>query len=359
MNEARFFEAILRATVAIVGLFLLCLALKHALPIALPLLVALGLGLLISPLSERLSRQTHLPVWLWSIVLIVLLLALTALTLGFAVNRLLSELLRFSSSFGDAATGLDSFVEYLSSLSAHLPILSDIRLNTDLEAFWQTVDASASEALLEAAKRLATALSDALIRLVSSLPTALLTLTVTLLATYYFSLQKSRDELMSLLPETVQTKLRGLGRLIGTALRGWARAYLLILLITAVELYIGLSLLDVDYAFLAAFGVALIDILPILGTGTVLIPWSILGFATGDSRLGIGLLLLYAVISLVRQLIEPKLVGKSLGLSPIMSLIGFYLGFRLFGFVGMLAAPAVLMIVLPKKQEKSPTDRGR
>ncbi len=348
MNENRFFNTVTRTAVAVVGVFLLCLAVRYALPIALPLLVALGLGLLISPLSVRLSRRTHLPAGLWSFVLMILFVALAALILGFALNRLLAELLRLSNSFGDAATGLGSLVDYLSSLTAHLPILRDLRLATDLEEFWQGIDSSAAEALIEAAKRLATSVSDALITLVSSLPTVLLTTTVTLLATYYLSLQKNRDELMSLLPTGAQIKLRELGARIGTALRGWARAYLLILLITAAELYLGLSLLGVDYAFLAALGVALVDILPILGTGTVLIPWSIIGFIEGDKRLGFGLLALYAVISLVRQLIEPKLVGKSLGLPPLISLIGIYLGFRLFGFIGMLTAPAVLMIIFQK-----------
>ncbi len=349
MNENRPLNILFRAAVAVIGLFLLCLALRHALPIALPLVVALGLGLLISPLSARLAKRTHLPAGLWSIVLIALFLALAGLTLGFGVSRLLSELLRLSNSVGDAANGLDSLIDYVTNLTAHLPVLRELRLNTDLEGFWQKVDSSAAEAMLEALKRLATSVSDALIKLVTSLPTALLTLTVTLLATYYFSLQRSRNELMTLLPSSAQKGLRALGKRIGTALRGWARAYLLILLITAAELFVGFSLLGIDYALLAALGVALVDILPILGTGTVLIPWSVIGFASGDRRLGVGLLLLYAVISLVRQLIEPKLVGKSLGLPPIISLIGFYLGFRLFGFVGMLAAPAALMIILQKE----------
>ncbi len=349
MNENRLIQIAARAAIAVVGVFLLCLAIKHALPIALPLLVALGLGLLISPLSKRLGERTHLPPGLWSIVLIVLFLALAVLTLGFALNRLLAELLRLSNSLGNAATELDAAVDYLTNLTAHLPILRDLRLAGGLEDFWQSVDSSAADALTEAVKRLAASVSESLIKLVTSLPTVLLTLTVTLLATYYFSLQKSRNELMSLLPESSQKRLRRLGGRIGTALRGWARAYLLIMLITAAELYVGLSFLGIDYALLAAIGVALVDILPILGTGTVLIPWSVIGFVSGDRQLGIGLLVLYAVISLVRQLIEPRLIGKSLGLPPLISLIGIYVGFKLFGFVGMLAAPAVLMIVLQKE----------
>ncbi len=353
MNENRFITSAIRAACAIVGLFFVCLALKYALPVFLPLFVALGLGLLISPASERLSRRTHLPAGLWSIVLIMLFLALGALIIGYGVSRLLSELLIITDTAGGNIGELDSVVEYLSELTAHLPMIRDIRRVTNLEEFWQGVDSAAAEALIGAVKKLAASVSDAMIKLVSSLPTVVFTLMVTLLATYYFSLKKSRDELMSLFPPNAQTKLRSLGARIGAALRSWAKAYLLIILITAAELYLGLSLLGVKYALLAALTIALVDILPILGTGTVLLPWSIIGFISGDRRLGIGLLLLYAVISLVRQLIEPKLVGKSLGLSPLISLIGFYLGFKLFGFIGMLVAPAILMIVLQKDEKES------
>ncbi len=351
MNGKGLTETAARTVIALALALAAGLALKYALPIALPFLIALGLGLAISPLASSLHRRTRLPAGLCSLLLIALFLALALLILGFAVTRLLAELLRFASGLGDAATGLGSLVEYFSELSSNLPFLRELREKSNSEEFWQAIDSAVSGSLSGAVERALSSVCDGLISLAGALPTAALTVTVTLLATYYFSQQKSRDELMALLPSGAAERLRGLGKRIGAALRAWARAYLLILLITALELFIGFSILGVDYALLAALGVALVDILPILGTGTVLIPWSIIGFAGGDRRLGLGLLILYAVISLVRQLTEPKLVGKSLGLPPIISLIGFYVGYRLFGFFGMIAAPAVLMIALPKRKE--------
>ena len=100
-----------------------------------------------------------------------------------------------------------------------------------------------------------------------------------------------------------------------------------------------------DYALILAIVVAIIDFLPILGTGTVLIPWSLVMIFTKNYLLGFGLLVLYATISVVRQIAEPKILGKSFGLHPIIALIGIYAGYRLFGFIGIILAPMTVALI--------------
>ncbi len=347
MENNTLFRRAALLVLALGGLFAVWLAMKYALPIALPILVAWGLGSCILPLSEGLSRRTKIPNSLCSIVLILLFVSLFALILVFSANRLMTELLRLAESIGEGAK-VGDIGEYLNELTSRLPIIRDIRLNE----FWQGIDTAARDAIFGGLKAILTGIGDAVMRLLTSLPTTILTLTVTLIATYYFSTQKSRDALTELLPDGVVSWLSALGEKTKPVLRGWAKAYLLLMALTFVELFIGFSLMGVNYAFLAAAAVALVDILPLLGTGTVLIPWAVIGFITGDRSIGIGMLILYAVIGIIRQFAEPKLVGKSLGIPPLVSLIAMYVGFRLFGFFGLITAPAVVMLALTVKEKK-------
>ena len=112
---------------------------------------------------------------------------------------------------------------------------------------------------------------------------------------------------------------------------------------TFFELYIGLGIMGVDYSFLLALGISFLDALPIFGVGTVLIPWAVLSFITHDFALGFGLVILWALVSVIRQIIEPRIIGGTIGLHPIVTLIGMYVGFRLFSIVGMFLAPAVII----------------
>jgi sporulation integral membrane protein YtvI len=124
---------------------------------------------------------------------------------------------------------------------------------------------------------------------------------------------------------------------------GYLRSYSLILLITFAEIFFGLSILGVEYSLLVAAITAIVDILPVLGVGVILLPWALFALITKDIFLGVGLLILYVVTVVVRQFIEPRIVGENLGLHPLLTLAAFYLGYRLFGFAGILIAPLTLV----------------
>ena len=118
---------------------------------------------------------------------------------------------------------------------------------------------------------------------------------------------------------------------------------------------LGFLLLRIPYGLLWAVLVALVDAFPVLGTGTVLVPWSLVCFLQGDSARGIGLLGIYGAATLIRSALEPKLVGKHLGLDPLVTLIALYTGYKLWGLMGMLLAPllavAATQVVTPKRQD--------
>ena len=114
--------------------------------------------------------------------------------------------------------------------------------------------------------------------------------------------------------------------------------------VTFLILTAGFFFLRVEYALLFALLITIIDALPVFGTGTVLIPWSMAQFLRGDTRCGVGLLLLYAVAALTRQALEPRLVGKQVGLNPVLTLLALYTGYRLLGVGGMIVFPIAAML---------------
>lgn len=153
------------------------------------------------------------------------------------------------------------------------------------------------------------------------------------------------------------------------------RAYMLIMLITFAEVFIGLNLLSLfgvvnaSYIFVISMGIAVVDILPVLGAGGVLLPWALYGLITKNFPLAIGLVVIYLIICVFRQYIEPKIVGEQLGVHPLITLAGMYFGLKIFGFIGIFIVPLFIMtlkalndngtvhfwsgsIVTPKDKEK-------
>jgi sporulation integral membrane protein YtvI len=170
---------------------------------------------------------------------------------------------------------------------------------------------------------------------------------VSVISAFYFSvdLKKINESVMSPLSEKWQKRLVGVKDIILDTVVKYLRSYFIIMLITFSILIIGFLILGVKYYFVLSALFAAIDILPVLGVGTMLIPWGIFSLATGNFKLGMGLLVLYAVIIITRQILEPKIIGVSLGIHPLLTLFSMYLGFTLFGIGGMILAPLVTLII--------------
>ncbi len=130
-----------------------------------------------------------------------------------------------------------------------------------------------------------------------------------------------------------------------------AKAYLILLLITFVQLLLGFYLLGIEKPFLFALILSLLDLLPFIGTGLVLLPLGIYYILSGQAALGSGLLILYGILTIVRNIMEPKLVGSSIGLNPICTLVAMYAGLKLWGFIGLLAAPILILLLCFLQEE--------
>lgn len=180
-----------------------------------------------------------------------------------------------------------------------------------------------------------------------SVPHIALFILVTIIATFYFclDLEKINRVLASFFPETPRKALFIFKEELFSVVFGYLRAYSLIIALTFTELFIGLSIIGTEYTFLVSFLIALVDILPVLGAGTVLIPWGIICLAGGNTRIGVCLLVLYLIITIIRQLAEPKIVGTFLGLHPLCTLLAMYVGVKLCGIWGIFLFPIGLIVV--------------
>jgi predicted PurR-regulated permease PerM len=134
---------------------------------------------------------------------------------------------------------------------------------------------------------------------------------------------------------------------------GWLFAQLRLVGVTLVILMMGLLILRIRYGMLWSLAIALVDMIPVLGTGTVLVPWSTICYLQGDKARAVGLLGTYALISLTRSVLEPKLLGSQMGLDPLVTLISLYSGYRLWGFGGMILAPVLAVAAVQLLREPS------
>lgn len=185
------------------------------------------------------------------------------------------------------------------------------------------------------------------------IPSILIAVVITLVASCF--LTSDYDTIMGFIkrqfPEHKRADLSKAKRLLKDTLTKMAKAYALIMTVTFTEMFIGLTVLQLigvfnsNYAVIIAIATAIVDIVPVLGTGTILIPWALYNLIVGNYGLAIGLAVIYAVITVIRQIIEPKLVAGQLGLSPFVTICSLYLGLKIFGVLGMIIAPILVTML--------------
>jgi len=192
-----------------------------------------------------------------------------------------------------------------------------------------------------------TAIIQYAISTASSIPRMTVFIIVTILATYFISSDKKKISLFfyKQLPLSWRKGMPDLKKDTLKALIGYFKAILILMGFTFVEVSVGLFILDIKYAFLIALIVGLAEAIPIVGTGVVMIPWIMWQVFTGNMTLAFGLAILYVLGILIRQIMEPKIVGSQIGLHPLVTLLAMYIGLKFFGVLGMFIGPISLIIV--------------
>ena len=328
------------AAAGIVGLWLTATLL---LPIGLPFLLGYALSCAARPMAAWLQTRVHFPAWLASF-LTVTLICLTVVAGLFLLGKFaVTELERLTKQLP----------AFLSSLEAPLGDLREklLRLSSNLPASAAAIASQWLNRLFEGGSVIAGTVSERLLRLagdlISCLPDCFLFLLTTLLSAYLFSSQRGQleDAVRRHIPEDWIERFRTVTKRLKTALGGYCKAQLWLTAVTFSLLTVGLLLLRVKNAPLSALIIALIDALPVFGSGTVLIPWSVVSFLRGNTFLGVGLLALYAVVAVSRAFLEPRFLGRQIGMHPLLTLLSLYAGFRLFGVMGLILLPIGVILL--------------
>ena len=255
---------------------------------------------------------------------------------------------------GRAVCLLEHLPEYYRSLSDEMAVISD-----NLESLAGHLSPEAGQKIGELTGSLSTQIGTIVGGLggvtvgvagnaAGKIPSLLISFLFVLLFAYFFTAQRERVQefVKVLVPEETRRQIQMIGNKMKFAIGGYFRAQFKIMFVVFVLLAAGLLILRVPYAVLAAAGIAILDFLPMLGTGTVLIPWAVLWALSGKLSGAAGLVVLYAVTQVTRQLIQPKMVGDSIGMDAMTTLIFLFIGYRLSGLIGMIIAIPVGLILI-------------
>ena len=334
--------------------FFLWLGGKFLLPLCFPFLLGAVLAMGAEPVVRRLCGRLRLARGLAAGI------GVTAVFLGFTMLVLLilaflvRELSMLAGVLPDltqtARSGIVLLQNWLMGLAGRMPQSIRPLLEQNVTTLF-----SGGTALLDKAFSYVLGLAGTIL---THVPDSALTLGTAVISGFMISakLPRIRSWIHHHFPrERLRPLLETLKRL-RLAVGGWLLAQFRLTGVTLLLLLMGLIILRIPYAPVWAVGICLLDALPVLGTGTVLLPWGLILYLQGDRARAAGILGIYVVITLVRSVLEPKLVGKQLGLDPLVTLFALYAGYKLWGLGGMLLSPmlAVTVVQLLPEHRKSP-----
>lgn len=309
-----------------------------------PFLIAFALSLLIEPLIRFCMKKFKMRRKFSAILIFILILSIIIGLIAWGVATLVSEA---TNLLGNINFYFDKISEKSQSIISQFNF-DKIKISEELLAIIQ----NSSQDIIQTVSNLIQNILTKLLNTITSLPTVGLYIVITILALYFMCTDKiyMLDQIEHHLPEKWVKKLtkhiRALSKALGCYLKAQLKLILISFIISLIGLYIySISGMNVKYPLTIAIGIAIVDALPIFGSGTVMVPWAIISAFNGDIRLGVAILVLWIIMCIVRQIIEPKIVSGQIGIHPIFTLLAMYTGFRFLGFIGMFVGPIVLIIL--------------
>jgi len=307
-----------------------------------PFIFAILLALLIEPVVDMLEKRARLKrSWavFFSLTLVIggfisILILLVSVTI-----REMSSLYRLALSHSDEI------------ISQVMNSLSDFRLSYLQLNLPPQVHATIQDNLQQGLQLLQQIMNNSINGLMQGfvrLPGILVFLGIATVATFLIIKDRAliRSFVIDILPSPTRTKTRDVITELFKALSGFLKAYSILITITAVITLVSLKILGVEYSFVLGILIGLMDILPVLGPGAIMVPWIIWEFIVGNTGMGISLLVVYTIITVVRQFLEPQIVGDSIGLHPLATLVSLYVGLKLGGVTGMIMGPVLVVILI-------------
>ncbi len=309
-----------------------------------PFLIAIVISMLIEPLIRWTSKRTKLERKKSAIIVLILVFAIIIGALAFGITSLISEasnLLSGLNGYIDIAyEKIQQFTQYMS--------FDGFEGRDELN----TIIKNSTRNILDTISNIITAFLQSILNAVTSIPEIGIYTAITVIATYFICTDRlyMLDQLEHHLPQEWVKKIGNHVREIATYLGNYLKAEFILIGIDFVIILIGLFLMkflgyNVSYPLLVALAIGFVDALPLVGSGTVMVPWAIISALNGDIRLAVTIIALLAVIIVIRQFLEPKIVSSQIGIHPIFTLISMYTGYKFIGIIGMLIGPIILIIL--------------
>ena len=309
-----------------------------------PFTLALFFSIMTQPFSRFLEKKLKFSQKIATIVSIILFLVIFLGFISLSALRLSGEIYKLSINLNkyskEAQSLWNTAIDKVYSLLGYFPEGFDEQVKNSINGFIRMGTSKLGSFI------------NSLINFITSIPTIILYICITILSTFFISLDKNK--IMAFLeqqfPKSWIKKVYNIKREMFNVLGSYIRAQIILMTICFFELLISFNILsflkfNLPYPLIFSIVICIIDALPILGAGAVLLPWSLISFVTGDINLGLALLVIYFLVLSVRQMLEPKLISQNLGVHPLVTLISMYSGFKFFGVIGFLIGPVVMIIL--------------
>lgn len=317
---------------------------RYALGVLMPFFIALLVSLLLKPAVTFLQTKLKLPRGITGVVLVVLFYLLIGALLIVIGVQLFSAAKSFFLTLPTLYT--NSIVPWMNNAFLKLQEFAG-HLDPEATAAYNVVSANVTTSLGDAVVNISKQVVGWVTNFTLKAPKFLLQLLIMVIATIFLTIDfpKVQAFVMRQLPQRWCELLHNARVQLGRTLWSYTRSYAMILAITFGEIALGLTIIGVNNAVGIAVAIAIFDILPVVGSGLVLLPWTIFALIKGDLVTGIGLAVLYIVIIIVRQIVEPKIVGDRVGLHPLVTLMSMVIGSYLFGGIGLLGLPITIALI--------------
>ena len=317
---------------------------RFALPAMLPFVIAFVVALLLKPVIRFLREKCHVHKSVAGVVIVLLFYALIGFLLAVLGIKLFSACKAFfltlpSVYVHNVQPWIDSVFNAIEALAA--------RVNPESTATYDAIAANITQTLGETVSTLSRSAVGWVTTFTFKTPGMLLDVLITIIATVFIAVDWSvlSEFVMRQFSDKTRNMIGNVRTHLGLTLGRYIRSYALILTITFVELSIGLSIVGVENPLAISAVIALFDILPVVGSGTVLIPWALIALIRANYMRALGLGIVYIVIVVIRNIIEPKIIGKRVGLHPIVTLTSMVVGTYVFGPIGLLGLPVTLALL--------------
>lgn len=327
-------------------LFIVYIISKFMTVYLMPLIVGIAVSMAMQRPVDFLSRKTRTKRVLWSVVLVALSFGIIVFLLIFSGIKLYSLLVDVTKMLPDYLPVLADIFENIGDAIA--PVADKIP-----QGILSAVETIPETAITSLTDTLTTKLSQFASGVISAAPALLITFFVSFIASCYITrdYHQVKAFVKRQIPEKHLPMIASVKTLFRENVAKMLKGYLIIMGITFLELAAGFYIIGVRPVLAPAAIIALVDILPVLGVGTVLLPWALFKMITGEYTFAISLLAVYLIITVVRSIIEPKIISKQMGLNPLVTLLAMYCGLKLFGLLGLIGLPIALIIVTALQRE--------